>query len=68
MTPIEIKIEEAAQLYHAIRGNRNTNDTTQFERDTVVEKWQHPADARIRVLQEEEEKNSIQVFRLRYRP
>jgi hypothetical protein len=30
MTPIEIKIEEAAQLYHAIRGNRNTNDNTQF--------------------------------------
>jgi len=62
MTPIEIKIEEASQLYHAIRGNRNTNDNTQFERDTVVEKWQHPADALIRVLQEEEEKNSIQVF------
>jgi ribonuclease HI len=28
----------------------------------VVEKWQHPADALIRVPQEGEEKNSIQVF------
>jgi hypothetical protein len=60
MTPIEIKIEEAAQLYHATRGN--TNDKTQFDRDTGVNKWQHPADAIIRVLKEEEDKNPIQIF------
>jgi len=60
MTPIEIKIEEAAQLCYATRGN--TNDKTQFERDAGVRKWQNPADAIIRVLKEEEEKNPIQIF------
>jgi len=35
---------------------------THFERDTGVRKWQHPADAIIRVLKEEEEKNPIQIF------
>jgi len=60
MTPLEIKIEEAAQLYYATR--RNTNDKTHFERDTGVRKWQHPADAIIRVLKEEEVKNPIQLY------
>jgi len=60
MSPIEIKIEEAAQLYYATRGN--TNNKTQFERDMSVRKWQHPADAIIRELKKEEEKNPIQIF------
>jgi len=38
-----------------------TNYRTHFERDTGVRKCQHPADAIIRVLKEEEE-NSIQIF------
>jgi len=59
MTSIEMKIEEAAQLYYATRGN--TNDKTRFERDTGVRKGQHPADTIIRVLKEEEE-NPIQIF------
>jgi hypothetical protein len=59
LTPIEIKIEQAAQFYYATRGN--TNVKTQFERDTDVTKWQHPAEAIIRVSQEKE-KNQIQIF------
>ena len=58
MTPIEIKIEQAAQFYNATRGNTNVN--TQFEWDTYVTKWQHPVDAIIRVSQEKE--NPIQIF------
>ena len=58
MTPIEIKIEEAVQIYYATRGN--INDKTHFERDTSVRKWQQPADAFIRVLKEEEDKDPIQ--------
>jgi len=60
MTPIELKIEEAARLYYSTRGN--TNDRTNFDRDTGVRKWQHPADAIIRVLKEEDEKNPIEIF------
>ena len=60
MTPIEIKIEEAAQLYYATKGN--IKGKTHLERDTGVRKWQHPVDAIIRVLKEEEEKNPIQIF------
>jgi len=60
MSPIELKIEEATRLYYFIRGN--TKDKTNFERDTGVRKWQHPADAIIRVLKEEEEKNPTEIF------
>jgi hypothetical protein len=34
MTPIDIKMEEAAEIYYATRGN--TNDNTNFERDDTV--------------------------------
>ena len=60
MTPIELKIEEAARLYYSTTGN--TNDRTNFDRDTGVRKWQNPADAIIRVLKEEQEKNPIEIF------
>ena len=58
MTPIEIKIEEAVQIYYTTR--RNINDKIHFERGTNVRKWQLPADAFIRVLKEEEDKDPIQ--------
>ena len=58
MTPIDIKIEEAVQIYYTTRGN--INDKIHFERDTSVRKWQHPADAFIRVLKED--KDPIQIF------
>ena len=60
MTPIDLKIEEAARLYYSARGN--TNDRTNFDRDTGVRKWQHEADVIIRVLKEENEKNPIEIF------
>ena len=63
MTPIELKIEESARLYYSNRGN--TNDRTNFNRDTGVRKWQHPSDAFIRVLKEEEEKNPRNARRTR---
>jgi hypothetical protein len=61
MTPIEIKIEEAVQIYYTTRGN--INDKIHFERDTSVRKWQHPADAFIRVLKEEEDEDQYRYSR-----
>ena len=60
MTTIELKIEEAERLYYCTRVN--TNDRTNFDRDAVVRKWQHPANVIIRVLKEEEEKNPNEIF------
>jgi hypothetical protein len=59
MTPIDIKMEEAAEIYYATR--RNTKDNTKFERDNTAKNWQHPADAIIRALKEDEE-NPIQIL------
>ena len=37
MIPIEVKIEEAVQIYYTTRGN--INEKIHFERDTSVRKW-----------------------------
>ena len=61
MTPIELKIEKATQIYQANRVNKNGNKN--FEADTTPINWQHPADAAIRTHKEEEEEdNPIQIF------
>jgi len=60
MTPIEIKIEEAVQIFYTTRGN--INDKIHFEMYMRVRKWQEPADAFIRVFKEEEDKDPIQIF------
>jgi len=43
---ISIGFFSSSSLYYSTRGN--TNDKTNFERDTGVRKWQHPADAIIK--------------------
>jgi len=60
MAPIDIKIEEAAKLYRLTRGS--TKDNEQFDRDTDVKHWQHPAETNIRVTEENYVENSIQIF------
>jgi len=60
MTLIVLKNEEALSLYFSAGGN--TNDGTNFDRDTGVRKWQLTADVIIRVLKEEEEKYPIEIF------
>jgi len=60
MTPIDIKIEEAAKLYRLTRGS--TKDNEQFDRDTDVKHWQHPKETNIRVMEENYVKTSIQIF------
>jgi hypothetical protein len=60
MTPIELKIEKATQIYQANRVNKNGNKNS--EADTTQINWQHLADAAIRTHKEEEEDNPIQIF------
>jgi hypothetical protein len=60
MTPIDINIEEAAQLYQLTRGN--TKGKEQFDSDMDVEHWKHPAERTIRLMEENEEKSPIQMF------
>jgi ribonuclease HI len=60
MTPIDIKIEEAAQLFQLTRGN--TKDKEQFDSDMDVKHWQHPAEMTIRLMEENDEKSPIQIF------
>jgi hypothetical protein len=60
MTPIDIKIEEAAQLYQRTRGN--AKDKAQFDSDMNVKHWQHPAEMSIRVMEENDEMNPIQIY------
>jgi hypothetical protein len=56
-----MKIEEAAQLYHLTRGN--AKDKAQFDGDTGVKYWQHPAQTTIKVLEDNnDEKSLIQIY------
>jgi hypothetical protein len=59
LTPIDIKIEEAAQLYHLTRGN--AKDKAQLDGDMGVKYWQHPAQTTIIIL-EDDEKSLIQIY------
>lgn len=60
LTPIDIKIEEAAQLYQFTRGNSKVE--AKFDQDTGVKYWLHPA-VRIYILPEDNEDNSTtQIF------
>ena len=60
MTPIHIKIEEAAQLYHNTRGTINAEE--QFDNDKEPKFWQHPAEASIRIIEENEEESLLQIY------
>ena len=60
MTPIAIKIEEAAQLYQLTKGN--TNDKAQVDSHIGVKHWQHPAETITRILEDNDERSMIQIF------
>ena len=60
MMPIEIKIEEAAQLYQITKGTDNNN--TLFDKDMEVRYWQHPEEARIRNTDGKEETGSLHIY------
>jgi len=60
MIPIDIKIEEAARLYHLTKGTANNN--TPFDKDMEVRYWQHPAVASIRSTDEKEETGSLHIY------
>jgi hypothetical protein len=60
LTPITIKIEEAAQFYQLTRGS--TNEDAHINRDMGVKHWQHPAETITILTEDNEETNSIQTF------
>ena len=60
LTPITIKIEEAAQFYHLTRGS--TKEEAQIDRDMGVKHWQHPAETITILTEDNEETSSIQIF------
>jgi hypothetical protein len=61
LTPITIKIEEMAKLYHLTKGN--TNKKEQVDNNMEVKYWQHPADMITRMIEDTEEKSRIQIHR-----
>ena len=59
MVPIDIKIEEQAQLYQLTKVT--ANDKTQFDKGMEVRHWQHPAEASICITDEKEENESMHI-------
>jgi ribonuclease HI len=60
LTPIDIKIEEAAQLYQLTRGNRK--EEAIFNQDMGVKHWLHPA-VKVTIFQDNNEDNgTTQIF------
>jgi hypothetical protein len=60
ITPINIKIEEAAELYHEIGGHMKDNE--QFDNKKEARFWQHPAEAIIRPSEGIEEDSPLQIY------
>jgi hypothetical protein len=60
LTPITIKIEEVAKLYHLTKGNTNKNE--QVDNNMEVKHWQHPADKVTRMIENTEENSRIQIY------
>jgi ribonuclease HI len=60
MTPIHIKIEEAARLYQYTRGS--ITDKGQFDSDKAARFWQHPAETNIRISEGNEEERPLQIY------
>jgi len=59
LTPIDIKIEEAAQLYQLTRGSRK--EEAMFDQDMGIKHWLHPA-VKVTILQDNEDNSTIQIF------
>jgi len=60
LTPIAIKIEEAAQFYLLSRSS--TKEEAQIDHDMGVKHWQHPAETITILTENNEETSSIQIF------
>ena len=60
MMPIDIKIEEAARLYHLTKDTANNNK--QFDKDMEVRYWEHPAEASISSTEEKKETGSLHIY------
>jgi len=60
MTPVAIKIEEAAQLYQLTRGN--TKEEAQIDGDMEFKHWQHPTETIRRILEGNDKRSPIQIF------
>jgi hypothetical protein len=60
VTPIHIKIEEAAELYHQISSHRKDNE--HFDNKKEARFWQHPAAAIIRPSEGIVEDSPLQIY------
>jgi hypothetical protein len=57
--PIDIKSEEAAQLYQLTRGSRK--EEAIIDQGTGVKHWQHPA-AKVTIFQDNKDNSTTQIF------
>ena len=60
MTPIHIKIEEAARLYQYTGGS--IMEKRQFDNNKAARFWQHPAETTIRISEGNEEESPLQIY------
>ena len=60
LTPIAIKIEEAAQFYQLTRGS--TKEEAQTDRYMGVKHWHHPAETITFLTEYNEQTSTIQIF------
>jgi hypothetical protein len=61
MTPIAIKIEEAAQIYQHTRSNTK-GEEAHVDSHMEIKHWQHPAEIITIILEDTNERNPIQIF------
>ena len=60
MTPIHLKIEQAAELYLHTRSQMK--ETKQFDNNKEARFWQHPAETVIRTAEGNEEDSPLQIY------
>jgi hypothetical protein len=60
LTPIAIKIEEAAKPYQLTRGSRK--EKTMIDHDVGVKHWLHPAETTTILKDKNEDTSTIQIF------
>jgi len=61
MTPIAIKIEEAAQIYQLTRDNTK-GEEEQVDRHKEEKNWRHPAHTIARIVEDIDKRSPIQIF------
>ena len=60
LTPIAIKIEEAAQFYQLTRCS--TKEVAQTDRDMGIKHWHHPTETITFLTEDNEETSTIQIL------